>query len=141
MTNEEKELVQSSFAEVMLISGVAAELFYNRLFELDPKLRMLFKSDMREQGRRLMQMIEVAVKGLDQLDALLPALKALGSRHAAYGVCDQHYETVGAAFIDTLEKGLGPAFTPNVRKAWITVYTMLASVMQTAAKESVVASV
>jgi hemoglobin-like flavoprotein len=136
MTSEQRLLVQSSFAKLTSISEVAAELFYQTLFELDPKLKLLFRGDMKEQGRRLMQMIEVAVRGLDRLDALKPALAALGARHVAYGVKDRDYETVGAAFIATLERGLGPDFTPEVKGAWIAVYTLLATTMKTAAVEA-----
>ena len=141
MTSEQRLLVRSSFAQLTSISEVAAELFYQTLFELDPKLKLLFRGDMKEQGRRLMQMIEVAVRGLDRLDALKPALAALGARHLAYGVKDQDYETVGAAFIATLERGLGPDFTPEVRSAWIAVYTLLATTMKTAAVETAAVAV
>ncbi|HYM00912.1 MAG TPA: globin family protein [Blastocatellia bacterium] len=130
MTSEQKALVQSSFSQVMLISHLAAGLFYDRLFELDPTLRALFKSDMREQQRKLMQMLEVVVKGLDNLDTLIPAVEALGKRHVSYGVTEDHYETVGRALIDTLETGLGSKFTPNVREAWMAAYGLLASVMK-----------
>jgi hemoglobin-like flavoprotein len=136
MTSEERLLVQSSFAQLTSISEVAAELFYQTLFEIDPALKLLFRGDLKEQGRRLMQMIEVAVRGLDRLDALKPALAALGTRHVAYGVKDRDYETVGAAFIATLERGLGPGFTPDVKSAWIAVYTLLATTMKTAAVET-----
>lgn len=132
MTHEEKTLVQSSFAQLLSISEAAAELFYQTLFELDPKLKLLFKGDMKVQGRRLMQMIELAVRGLDRLESLKPALEALGARHARYGVRDRDYETVGAAFIATLERGLGSGFTPEIRNAWIAVYTLIATTMKTA---------
>ena len=133
MTPEEKELVQSSFSQVALISDLAASLFYDRLFELDPELRLLFKGDMREQERRLMQMLGVIVTRLDNLDMLIPTVQALGSRHAGYGVTEEHYETVGRALIDTLETGLGSKFTPNVRAAWTAAYDLLSSVMKEAA--------
>ncbi len=82
----QKALVQTSFAQVRPIADAAAALFYRRLFELDPTLRPLFNGDMEEQGRKLMEMIGLAVKGLDRPDTLLPALAALGRRHAGYGV-------------------------------------------------------
>ena len=108
----------------------AEALFYARLFELDPALRPLFTTDIQEQGRKLMQMIAVAVRGLDNLDTLVPAVRALGKRHAGYGVQDQHYETVAAALLWTLERGLGEQFTLEVRDAWATVYGLLAATMQ-----------
>ena len=131
MTPTEKDLVQTSFAKVAPIAEQAAALFYDRLFEMDPSLKALFKAtDMREQGKKLMQMIAFCVKGLDALDQLVPAVQNLGKRHAGYGVTDAHYDTVGGALLWTLEKGLGPAFTPDVKSAWTTVYVLLASTMK-----------
>jgi len=133
MTPVEKNLVQTTFATLVPIADQAAALFYGRLFEMDPSLRPLFKGDLGEQGKKLMQMIGVAVKGLDSLDTLVPAVKDLGRRHAGYGVADSHYDTVGGALLWTLEKGLGSAFTPDVKAAWTTVYTVLATTMKAGA--------
>ena len=133
MTPAEKDLVQTTFAKVVPIADQAAALFYGRLFEVDPSLRPLFKTDLKEQGKKLMTMIGVAVKGLDTLDQLVPAVQNLGRRHAGYGVTDAHYETVGGALLWTLEKGLGSAFTPDVKSAWTTVYTVLATTMKAGA--------
>jgi hemoglobin-like flavoprotein len=130
MTPHQKLLVQSTFAQVAPIAETAAGLFYARLFELDPSLRLMFSSDMQEQGRKLMQTLVVAVHGLDNLDALVPVVRALGARHAGYGVQDRHYETVAAALIWTLKTGLGDAFTPEVQDAWATVYWLLADTMK-----------
>jgi len=133
MTPHAKQLVQQSWALVAPISDVAAGLFSGRLFELDPSLRPLFKGDITEQGRKLMQTLAVVVKGIDNLDALVPAVEALGRRHGGYGVTDGHYDTVAAALLWTLEQGLGAAFTPEVRDAWVEAYTLLAAVMKRAA--------
>ena len=135
MTPEQKALVQASFAQVAPIREVAADLFYGRLFELDPSLRPLFRGDIKEQGAKLMMMIATAVKGLDRLEAIVPAVQALGRRHAGYGVTERHYDTVAAALLWTLEKGLGAAFTDDVRAAWTACYGLLAGVMKQAARE------
>ena len=100
------------------IKAAAADLFYGRLFELDPSLKPLFKGDIKEQGAKLMAMIATAVAGLDRLDSIVPAVQALGKRHAGYGVEAAHYDTVGSALLWTLEQGLGSAFTPDVKGAW-----------------------
>lgn len=131
-----KQLVQDSWMKVEPIADTAATLFYDRLFELDPALRPLFPStDLREQKKKLMQTLTVAVRGLYRLEDLTPALEALGRRHVGYGVEDSHYDTVGQALIWTLEQGLGDAFTPEVRDAWVETYTLIAGVMQRAAAE------
>ena len=107
MTNEEIELVKASWAKVEPISDVAAELFYGRLFEIDPTLKATFSDDIEEQGKKLMMMINTAVNGLDRLDQIVPAVQALGERHIGYGVNDGHYDTVGEALIWTLGQGVG----------------------------------
>ena len=135
LTAEEVALVQRSFEMVLPIADQAAALFYGRLFELDPSLRSLFRNDMVVQGRALMGMIKVAVVGLSRLEQIVPAVQALGRRHATYGVKDEHYATVASALLWTLEQGLGDAFTPQTRSAWVKVYTVLAETMQAAADE------
>jgi hemoglobin-like flavoprotein len=136
VTNTQKVLVQQSFAAVMPIADDAAVLFYQRLFELDPSLKGMFRGDMTEQRRKLMQMLTAAVKGLDRLDQLVPAVEELGRRHVGYGVADAHYDTVGAALLWTLGKGLGAAFTADVKDAWVAVYGLLADTMKNASKAS-----
>ena len=135
VTSAQKQLVQDSFAKVAPIADDAAALFYRRLFELDPRLKLMFPGDMAPQRKKLMQMLTAAVKGLDHLEQLVPVLQDLGRRHAGYGVADAHYDTVGQALLWTLEKALGRAFTPELRHAWTTVYTLVAVTMQEAARE------
>src|SRR5690606_33112237 len=132
----EKRLVQGSWQAVVPIADKAAEIFYARLFELDATLKPLFKSDLKEQGKKLMQMLTVAVKGLDRLEETIPAVEALGRRHVDYGVKDEDYETVAEALLDTLGVGLGEMFTSEVQAAWIKVYGVLADTMKSAASES-----
>lgn len=136
MNSEQINLVQASFAEVRPIATVAAELFYTRLFVLDPSLRPMFSGDLAHQGRMLMAMLNSAVNGLTQLDTMVPVVRQLGARHAKYGVRDEHYATVGSALLWTLEQGLGDKFTPAVRDAWAAAYDMLAGVMQIGAIEA-----
>lgn len=139
MTPEQKRLVQTSFAKVAPIADAAAAMFYARLFEIDPALKPLFTTDITEQGRKLMRMLGMAVNGLDRLDALVPVVQQLGIRHKQYGVTDEHYDTVAVALLWTLEQGLGPEFTPDVKDAWVAVYTVLASTMKQAAASAALA--
>lgn len=133
MTPRQVELVQTSWEKCVPIADQAATLFYGKLFELDPALKPLFTSDIKEQGKKLMTMITVAVRGLSDLEKLVPAVQDLGRRHVAYGVKDEHYATVGTALLWTLEKGLGDAFTQEVKEAWAATYGVLATTMQKAA--------
>lgn len=136
MNSHEISLVKDSFAKVAPIADQAAALFYARLFELDPSLRAYFRGDMTEQGRKLMQMLGLAVHGLDRLEALAPAVRSLGMRHAGYHVRDEHYDTVGEALLWTLGKGLGAAFTAEMQAAWARVYWLLAETMKAGARDA-----
>jgi hemoglobin-like flavoprotein len=137
MTPKQVELVQTSWEKCVPIADQAAALFYGRLFELDPSLRPMFKTDITEQGHKLMTMITTAVRGLNDLGKLVPAVEDMGRRHAGYGVKDEHYATVGDALLWTLGKGLGDAFTPEVKQAWTQTYTILATTMKNAAAQPV----
>jgi hemoglobin-like flavoprotein len=136
MTPRQVELVQGSFRKVVPIAPQATDLFYARLFELAPEVRPLFKGDMQEQGRKLMTMLGTVVNGLNRLDVLVPAAQGLAKRHVAYGAQAAHYPVVGAALLDTLAKGLGDDFTPEVREAWATAYGTLSGVMVEAQKSA-----
>ncbi|WP_137155173.1 globin family protein [Rhizobium sp. FKL33] len=130
-------LLKSSFAKVAPIRDLAAELFYARLFELDPGLKPLFAhSDMASQGKKLMTALAAVVAGLERPEQLLPKIEVLAVRHLDYGVRKEHYDTVGRALIDTLANGLGDEFTPETQAAWIVAYSLLSSVMIKAAYPS-----
>lgn len=134
MTPTQKQLVRQSFKKIIPIADTAATLFYARLFELDPTLKTLFKGDMQAQGRKLMDMIAIAVRNVENLDVVLPAVEDLGRRHVAYGVTDAHYDTVAQALLDTLAKGLGADFTTEARSAWTELYQIIAGAMKQAAQ-------
>jgi hemoglobin-like flavoprotein len=136
LTANDIALVRTSFAKVLPIKDAAADLFYNRLFEIAPQLRPMFPADLKAQKIKLMAMIAAAVGGLHDLNTLVPHVKALGARHAGYGVTVNHYAIVGEALMWTLERGLGDAFTSEVRSAWAKVYGVLAGTMQTGAIEA-----
>lgn len=139
MTPQQIALVKKTWVMVVPIADKAAELFYGRLFELDPPLKELFKGDMTEQGKKLMKTINIAVEALDDVEPLVPTLKEMGAAHVGYGVKDRDYNTVGGALIWTLEQGLGDEFTDEVKNAWGAVYEVLASTMKQGAAEKVAA--
>jgi len=133
MEETDIQLVQDSFAKVVPIKDTAAELFYARLFEIAPEAKPLFKGDMSEQGSKLMATLGVVVNGLRDLDAIVPVAQDLAIRHLGYGVEARHYDYVGAALLDTLEKGLGDDWMPQTASAWTNAYSTLSGVMKAAA--------
>ena len=134
MTPRQISLVQESWKLVQPIADAAAALFYARLFELEPSVQRLFQGDMKEQGRKLMSMITVAVNALSRLEAIVPAVQALGRRHAGYGVEERHYAVVEEALVWTLRQGLDVRFTPEIEQAWRAAYNVLATTMKQAAE-------
>ena len=135
LTSTEIALVRASFAQVAPFQEEAADVFYRRLFAMAPKLRKLFPGDLSQQKRKLMQTVAVAVGGLTDLEKLVPVVRALGARHAGYGVTATDYVVVGEALLWTLEQGLGEAFKPEVRAAWANVYHVIATTMQAGAED------
>jgi nitric oxide dioxygenase len=129
MTPEQIGLIRASFAQVVPIADEAAALFYRRVFEIAPEVKPLFRGDMKAQGAKLMAALATVVNGLDQLEAIVPAVQDLAKRHVAYGVKPEHYAPVGAALLWTLEQGLGKAFTPEVAEVWTAAYAALSGVM------------
>jgi nitric oxide dioxygenase len=129
MTPDQVKLVQQSFAKVAPVSETAAVLFYDRLFEIAPTVRAMFPADMTEQRKKLMAMLAAVVNGLVNLDSILPAASALAKRHVAYGARPEHYPVVGSALLLTLEKGLGEAWTSDVKEAWTAAYGTLSGYM------------
>ena len=137
MTPRQIDLIRTSWSAVEPIADTAATLFYDHLFELDPAIRRLFRrTDMAAQRKILMQTLTVVVKSLDKLDTIVPAVQALGRRHAGHGVRSEHYESVGIALLWTLEQGLGDAFDDETHEAWAAAYGTLASVMIAAADDA-----
>jgi hemoglobin-like flavoprotein len=136
MTPDQIQLIRETFALVAPQADVAAGLFYQRLFALDPSLRPLFRPDLEEQGRKLMQMLGAAVRLLDRPESLVPVLEGLGRRHTDYGVRDEHYDTVGAALLGTLREALGATFTAAACEAWTNLYSLVAATMKQAAAEA-----
>jgi hemoglobin-like flavoprotein len=137
VSERDKELIQASFTQLAPRTEHLAELFYDRLFELEPELRALFSGDMRQQGRKLIQTLAVVVLGLDHFERMVPVLQDLGRRHVGYGALPKHYALVEAALLWMLEQALGEDFTVEAREAWTTVYGLLADTMQSALPEPV----
>ena len=125
MTIDEIRLVQQSWLQARPMNHAIAEVFFYRLFVVDPGMRSFFDDDLSKPRTRLLQIISASVRGLDRLDAMIPVLRLLGMRHRLQGVRDEHYASVAAAWLWTLEKALRAEFTPAVKAAWIKAYGVL----------------
>jgi hemoglobin-like flavoprotein len=134
MTPEQAQIIKLTFAQVMRDRDRVGRMFYDRLFSIAPEVKPLFKGDIAEQSRKLMDTLALAVGMLRDMPTLVITLEGLARRHVGYGVKDEHYDKVGEALLWTLEKGLGDAFTAQVRDAWTALYVAVAQIMRDAAK-------
>ena len=135
VTADQVHLLRKSFAIVERHPEVAALVFYKELFLLEPRLRGLFQSDIREQARKLMEMLAGAIRLLDEPDRLVPVLEDLGRRHAGYGVRRGHYVIVRQALVAMLRKVLDRELTPEVLQAWSDLYDVVEATMLRGAGE------
>lgn len=122
-------LLARSFEQVRPVCVEAAALFYDKLFEIDPGTRALFKSDLTLQGAKLIAVLERVIRWIRWPGLFHAQLRGLGVRHAAYGVKAEHYASVGTALVWTLEQALGDEFTPQVKDAWVSAYTLICEAM------------
>jgi hemoglobin-like flavoprotein len=129
MTPEQITLVQSSFERLGPELPAMAARFYQELFARDPALRPLFTTDPAEQQARFAEKLTEIVGAIPRLDELLTHTRALGARHAGYGVRVAGYQTVGAALLDALAAVLGDSFDAPTRQAWAAAYDLIAETM------------
>ena len=134
MTPEQIDLVRKSFDALWPFRQKLAAQFYGRFFELAPEARRLFTNDLDKQQLKLMDAIAAIVGALDQREMFQSIVSHTGRKHAEFGVREQDFIAFGDALLWGLQQQLGPAFTPELRQAWIVLYDAVQSEMMRAAK-------
>ena len=129
LTTKQIALVRNSYEAVAARAGEFAAEFYERLFGLQPALRLLFPDEMEAQKKKLMEMLGAAVRLLDDPTRLALVLEESGRRHLLYGVRERDYETLGAALLETLAQSPGATFDAETAAAWTSVYEVMSEAM------------
>ena len=129
MTPEQITLVQSSFERVGPELPTLATRFYQELFGRNPALRALFTTDLALQKVRFAEKLSEIVRAMPRLEELLVHTRALGARHAGYGVRVADYQTVHDSLVGALAAVLGDGFDAPTREAWSTAYNLVAETM------------
>ncbi len=132
LTAKQIELVQETWKTITPVSSQMGESFYNRLFQNNPELKPMFKSDPKDQAMKLMFMISYLVHRLGSFDDLKDEIVKLASRHTGYGTKTEHYAAVGNSLLATLKESLGKSWTHETESAWRDTYTLIAGLMQQA---------
>jgi hemoglobin-like flavoprotein len=133
MTLQQVHLIRKTFAQLARHNHVSALVFYRRLFEISPELRPMFKGDIEEQSKKLIEMLGILIAMLERPHGLELELKEMGARHLGYGVKDEHYAVVGSALLSMLAEVLNDQFTPEVRVAWTALYGAVEATMKAGA--------
>lgn len=129
------DLVQKSWRKILPKKEATAEMFFAKLFELDPALRGVVNGNLAEQGFKLMQLLNTVIEELNDWDEVAPLVQVLGVKLSKNGVKDEDYEIIRTALITTLTNTLGTEFKEDIKLAWIAVYTELIATMKQAACE------
>jgi hemoglobin-like flavoprotein len=129
MNSRQIQLVKESWGYVIVKSDEAGQLFYTRLFEVAPSVKHMFKTDTKDQARKLMSMVTLIVSKLDKLENIVAEIKSLATRHNKYGTKKEHYAAVGECLLWMLSKGLGDRWTKETEEAWLAVYKILSESM------------
>lgn len=137
MTPERARLVRDNWIRLQPVVPRVASTFYQRLFELDPGARQLFRGvSQDDQVEKLTRSITAIVSMLETPEELIPELSRLGRRHQGYGVTDRNYDILGDALVGTLRTTTGTDWNPELQDAWIEAYTLISSIMKRAGQRA-----
>ncbi len=129
LTVEQKRLVRLSFLRVEPALDLVAQLFFLKLFRLDPSLRKKFSGPIEVQARKFAAGAKLAMISLGHEDGLAPTLKLLGARHRQLGIQSRHYRTMSRALVWTLERSLETKFDRDTKDAWNALLSSFTRIM------------
>jgi hemoglobin-like flavoprotein len=129
LTLRQKCLVRDSFESLREYSDSVVLLFYGRLFELAPQTRKMFKIEIPEQARKLMDTLTSLIDSLDRFEELREHLAELGRRHARYQVEPAHYQLLVTALMWAFGQALDLEFDAETRTAWEHLLGAVSAVM------------
>jgi hemoglobin-like flavoprotein len=135
-TMTEVMMIRYSFGLLAERADRAVPMFFGRLFELAPRVRLLFPGEMAQHQMKFTMMLVWLVERVDKPAELVPALRELGARHQRYGVTSEMFEPAWAALIYTFRKVLGDEFTLEMEACWMRVLEVIATEMERGAEDS-----
>ena len=124
------EILEQSFELVKPKADEFAASFYENLLTDYPEAKPLFAhTSMPKQQQMLKGALVMVVENLRSPEVLSEALRGLGARHVQYGALPAHYPLVGSSLLKTLAQYAGPAWTPEVKDAWVGAYGAITEIM------------
>lgn len=135
MIDQEILIVQHTWLDVAKKEGPNfGELFYTKLFELSPQLKMHLKTDLACYSKKLISVLDYLIEKLDNVSVIHEA-RVLGKKYAHYGIKQEDYANIKEAFFWALKNKLADKWTPTVMVSWIWFYSTLSCIMKDAGAE------
>ena len=132
------EIVKST-VPVLKVHGVEiTTTFYKNMFANHEEIKGMFnmaKQESGEQPKALAMTILAAAQNIDNLEALLPAVKNIAGAHVNSKVKAEHYPIIGKNLLEAIKEVLGDAATEEVINAWGEAYEVIAKVFIDIEKE------
>ena len=110
-----------------------ARIFYDKVFEMAPRVKALFRINMTDQGRLLTHMLGGIVYSLSRPKHLETGLARLGASHTHYGVKPEYYPIVKKAMLETIDEVLGENKTDKSLAAWSNALDFVIDTMKASA--------
>ena len=134
METRQTALIQESWGLIEERGPELADSFYDRLFQLDPRIRDLFAAaEMESQQVKFVVMLGEVVRLVQDPERFASLLADSGRKHAGYGVMARHYRVVGEALLWALDHAIPGGLDGETREAWAEAYTRMSFLMQQAA--------
>ncbi|MFG2010360.1 globin domain-containing protein [Micromonospora sp. NPDC048868] len=138
--------LRQSWAQLSVAGPEAAKYFYATLFLIAPETRAMFPTNMQYQQDKLLAALGHIVTHVDDEREVTAFAQRLGADHRRFQGEDRqgrpvpltewHYIRVGQALLATLERFLGPRWTPQLHAEWAGAYELVARLMLAGAVEA-----
>lgn len=129
LTAEQKRLIRESFVRREPAIDLVGQLFYLKLYRLDPSFRDRFGDDPETLGRKFMAGVKLTIVSLKHEDCLTPIIKLLGLRQRQLGMKVRDYRMMSKAWMWTLERSLDKSLTKQTKDAWTVLLGQITRVL------------
>ncbi|KOS66924.1 dihydropteridine reductase [Lysinibacillus contaminans] len=132
MLKQETVQIIKATVPVLEVHGVAiTKTFYKNMFQKHPELLNIFNHTNQEKGRQqtaLANTVYAAAVHIENLGAILPAVRLIAHKHRSLGILPEHYPIVGENLLQAIKEVLGDAATDDIINAWAEAYGVIADI-------------
>jgi hemoglobin-like flavoprotein len=129
LTAKQKRLIRESFLKLEPAYDLVGQLFFRKLYRLDPWFRDRFAGPVEVQARKFMAGLKLGIIALNYDDGLTPVIRLVGVRNRRSGIKVRHYRIMAKALVWTLEQSLEKRFTRETKEAWSSFLTQVTRIL------------